>query len=95
MEKKPKYIINQERLAAYISEKKVNEVCLLCGNGKMELLTEVIHGLYEFPFSEFGGGVHRVALLFPYVCRNCGNTHLINAYQQGLVDPFEEAGNET
>ena len=95
LKKKPKYVVNQERLAAYMSEKKVNEICLLCGNGKMELITEIVHGLYEFPFTLSDKGEYKVAALYPYTCKNCGNTHFINAYQQGLIELPEEMGNET
>ena len=89
-----KYIINQEKLASYLSDKKLEDKCTLCGNGKLELLSDTIYGVYDFPFAEYGGGEYKAILLLPITCRNCGNTRFINAYQQGLLEPLKEAFDE-
>ena len=89
-----KYVVNQDKVAKYLSEKKLASKCALCGTGDMELLTDIVHGLYDFPFVQYGGGEYFVILLLPFACINCGNTHFINAYQQGLLDLLKEAGSE-
>jgi len=84
-----KYVVNQEKVNTYLTDRNLADKCTLCGTGKLELLTDTIYGVYDFPFSEFGDGEYAALLLLPLICKHCGNTHLINAFQQDLLEPCE------
>ena len=100
------YIVNQEKAALYLADNKLPDKCILCGVGKPELLTGTVYGfsdvhtlLNESNPSSYGIGSYDesgydVIPVLPIICRNCGNTLLINPLQQGLLE-YQEGGGQS
>jgi predicted nucleic-acid-binding Zn-ribbon protein len=74
-----------EKATQFINEKWRSKTCHLCGANNWVINGYVVLSVGDTPLDVVLGG--QALPCVAMVCKNCGNTHLINVFVAGMVAP--------